>query len=111
MSLERTLNVHNDSDYVDNYDEDLTFAVRDLHDELPYGNFGNVYQAQWKNKEVIVKEINWQEKHWLERCNREKDMMKLCNHPNIVAFFAYHLNMDNHKYSIVMEYIPNGNLH
>lgn len=72
------------------------------------GAFSRVYLAKWRETFVVAKVIKEEvlsEKKFL--ILREIDIMSKMHHPNIVQFLGY---IDN-PFIIVMEYIPNNNLH
>lgn len=75
---------------------------------LGEGAFSKVYLAKWRETFVVAKVIKQEvlaEKKFL--ILREIDIMSKMHHPNIVQFLGY---IDD-PFIIVMEYIPNNNLH
>src|SRR5579871_3669840 len=75
--------------------------VSELND---MGNFGVIYKVTWQNKPAVQKQIakkgHWSKDDWKERCDRERDLMRECNHPNIVGFYGYSIDEDATLYSI-----------
>ncbi len=81
--------------------------------KLGCGSYGQVFKV--KNKETskiyAIKEIN---KSKLIKENKfyqaiiENEMLKGCNHPNIVKYFGFYETQDN--FAIIEEYCPYGDL-
>ena len=79
--------------------------------KLGSGSYGQVYKVKHKetNKIYAMKEIN---KAKLIKENKyyqaiiENEMLKICNHPNIVKYFGFYENKEN--FSIIEEYCPYG---
>ena len=79
--------------------------------KLGSGSYGQVYKAKHKetNKIYAIKEIN---KAKLIKENKyyqaiiENEMLKICNHPNIVKYFGFYEDKEN--FSIIEEYCPYG---
>ena len=79
--------------------------------KLGSGSYGQVYKAKHKetNKIYAIKEIN---KAKLIKENKyyqaiiENEMLKICNHPNVVKYFGFYEDKEN--FSIIEEYCPYG---
>ena len=79
--------------------------------KLGSGSYGQVYKAKHKetNKIYAIKEIN---KAKLNKENKyyqaiiENEMLKICNHPNVVKYFGFYEDKEN--FSIIEEYCPYG---
>ena len=80
---------------------------------LGNGSYGEVFKAKHKetNKIYAIKEIN---KAKLIKENKyyqaiiENEMLKECNHPNIVKYFGFYETSEN--FAIIEEYCPYGDL-
>lgn len=80
---------------------------------LGCGSYGEVFKAKNKetNKIYAIKEIN---KAKLTKENKyyqaiiENEMLKECNHPNIVKYFGFYETQEN--FAIIEEYCPYGDL-
>ena len=80
---------------------------------LGNGSYGQVFKAKHKetNKIYAIKEIN---KAKLIKENKyyqaiiENEMLKVCNHPNIVKYFGFYETIEN--FAIIEEYCPYGDL-
>ena len=80
---------------------------------LGCGSYGEVFQVKHKetNKIYAIKEIN---KAKLIKENKyyqaiiENEMLKECNHPNIVKYFGFYETQEN--FGIIEEYCPYGDL-
>ena len=78
---------------------------------LGCGSYGQVFKAKHKetNKIYAIKEIN---KSKLIKENKyyqaiiENEMLKICNHPNIVKYYGFYETKEN--FAIVEEYCPYG---
>lgn len=75
-------------------------------DILDFGAFATIYRAKWKNKDVVIKEIQFTKKFTFSNYENEIKMMRLCSHPNIIPFYGYNAELKN---IIVMEYMNKGN--
>ena len=81
--------------------------------KLGCGSYGQVFKVKNKetNKIYAIKEIN---KSKLIKENKfyqaiiENEMLKGCNHPNIVKYFGFYETQDN--FAIIEEYCPYGDL-
>ena len=80
---------------------------------LGNGSYGQVFKAKHKetNKIYAIKEIN---KAKLIKENKyyqaiiENEMLKVCNHPNIVKYLGFYETSEN--FAIIEEYCPYGDL-
>ena len=79
--------------------------------QLGNGSYGQVFKAKHKetNKIYAIKEIN---KAKLIKENKyyqaiiENEMLKICNHPNIVKYYGFYETQEN--FAIIEEYCPYG---
>ncbi|CAH3188203.1 unnamed protein product [Porites lobata] len=79
-------------------------------DRIGEGNFGYVYKAQKGKQDVAVKILkNKEDKDLINNFEREADMLRKANHPNIVQVISIHISKKS-ELSIVMEFMAGGNL-
>jgi len=78
-----------------------------IGNEIGSGNFGSVRTGLWNGTtEVALKYLNDPEK--MKEFASEVNLLKKLKHPNIVQFYGCFI--ENAKYMIVMEWMPNGSL-
>lgn len=74
------------------------------------GSFGYVYKAQKGKRDVAVKILkNKEDSQQINYFEREVDMLRKANHPNIVQVISIHISKQS-ELSIVMEFMDGGNL-
>lgn len=84
---------------------DYYININDLFfkNTLFYSKNVNIYEADWRNERVCVKEINTD-----DNTSNELLVLSKCIHPKIVQFLGFHRG--NIKTSILFEFMSNGNL-
>jgi len=87
---------------------------RELHygEMLGQGGFGVVYQGEWQNGTVAIKELLAKKlsADVLAEFKKEANIWGRLHHPNIVALYGISVNESSH-YSMVMELMPCGSLY
>ncbi len=56
----------------------------DFKKELGSGGYGTVYQGEWNNNQVAVKQIPLSK---VESNKREEEALQMLNHPNVIKLF------------------------
>ncbi|KAJ1501529.1 hypothetical protein HMI54_009888 [Coelomomyces lativittatus] len=82
-----------------------------LDKELAVGSFGTVYKAHYKNNPehtVAIKIITLEDDETFDELIIEIDILKKCNHPNIVKYYGSWLK--GKELFIVMEFCAGGSL-
>lgn len=85
---------------------DITFI-----EPLASGSYATVFLAEWKQKQVAIKHIIFNEKNTRKKCEFEQYVMEQLNDShatNVVKFYGG-MSTKTH-YSIVMEYLEKGSL-
>jgi WD40 repeat protein len=85
---------------------DLTFGR-----ELGRGGYGVVYAGQWQKFEVAIKQLHDKviSKDAIATFQAEAEIMTKLHSPYLIRLFG--CTLGNPKYSLVMEYMPNGSLY
>lgn len=78
-----------------------------LKEIIGKGKFGKVHRAYWKSTPVAAKVDNELTQHDKQNIIYELDTLIKIHHPNIVQIFGF----VEQPFAIVMEYLPNKDLH
>jgi len=81
-------------------------------DKLGEGGFGVVYKGVYQYGEVAIKQLKMtaMSAEAIDEFQKEAAIMSELHHPNIVHFYGISVDPTG-RYSMVMEYMPNGSLY
>eukprot|EP00946_MAST-07B_sp_MAST-7B-sp1_P004216 g4216.t1 len=86
----------------------IDFSTITMGKKIASGGGGQVFVAEWKNAEVVVKEPFWFAGTASQDLINEIQMLSELEHPNVVQFFG--VSHANRSVYIVTEYCPLGSL-
>jgi serine/threonine protein kinase len=64
----------------------------DFKNELGSGGYGKVFQGEWNNIQVAVKQIPLSK---VESNKREEEALQMLNHPNVIKLFHTESDSEN----------------